>query len=189
MSAHTVHYESEPPRPAACGHFAFGAASALSAAPNPPLPTPGDFGEMFKAGQYRTCLQQIGRVLQLAGDAAKPYDKYALLLLRGDCLLQLNDKPTALVAYAQAEKSPDTTQAAEARAMTLLLRRSNGLSFTPPGGGAMNILDPANRKKGMMLLFEDGLKGAATGDSPGAGIGQPRAEHRPDSASARYICS
>ncbi len=31
----------------------------------------------------------------------------------------------------------------------------------PPGGGtALNMLDPADQKKGMMLLFEDGLKAA-----------------------------
>lgn len=149
------------PAPRLLAFFLLSLASVLSAAPNPPLPTPADLGEMFKAGQYRTCLQQIARVLQLTGDAAKPYDQYALLLLRGNCLLQLNDKPTALMAYAEAEKSTDTAQAAEARAMTLLLRRSSGLSFTPPGGGeTLSILDPANRKKGMMLLFEDGLKGA-----------------------------
>lgn len=135
--------------------------SIAAAAPNPPLPTPADIREMFKAGQYRTCLQQIARVLQLSGDAAKPYDLYALLLLRGDCLLQLDDKPTAMIAYAEAEKSPDVAQAAAARAMTLLLRRSNGKTFVPPGGGqSLNILDAANRKKAMSLLFDDGLKGA-----------------------------
>ena len=135
--------------------------TVAAAAPNPPLPTPADLGEMFKAGQYRVCLQQIARVLQLTGDAAKPYDKYALLLLRGDCLLHLGDKATAMMAYAETEKSPNVAQAAEARAMTLLLRRSSGTMFTPPAGGeALDLLDPPNRKKGMTLLFEDGFKGA-----------------------------
>jgi len=144
--------------------FLLSLATVLSAAPNPPLPTPADLQEMFKAGQYRTCLQQIARVLQLTGDAARPYDQYALLLLRGDCLLQLNDKPTALMAFAIAEKSPNVAQAASARAMTLVLRRSTGLSFTPPGaGGALNILDVANQRKAMKFLFDDGL-GAAQPD-------------------------
>ena len=49
-----------------------------------PLPTSAELQQMNDAGQYRICLQQIARVLALHGDPAGPYDRNALLLLRGD---------------------------------------------------------------------------------------------------------
>jgi len=134
------------------------AAVTASAAPNPPLPTPADLQAMFNAAQYRTALQQIARVMQLKGDLARPYDIYALLLLRGDCLIHLNDKTTAFIAYAAAAKSPVAAQAAQARAMILLLRRSTGFEFAPPAGGEpIDVLSPDGRKKAMLMMFNEGL--------------------------------
>ena len=120
-----------------------------------PFPSAADLQKLHDGGQYRICLQQIARVLALNGDAAKQYDQNSLLLLRGDCLLHLEDPETALVAYTAAAKSPDPAQRAEAKAAILLIHASAGLSFTPKQpveGGAISIIDHPDRKKAMGLL-------------------------------------
>lgn len=76
-------------------------------------------------------------------------------LLRGDCLLHLEDRTTALDAFTAAEKSPDPTQMAEARAAVVLIRNSTGLLFTPKPpaeGPAISIVDHAGRKAAMLAL-------------------------------------
>jgi len=128
-----------------------------------PLPTSAELQQMHDAGQYRVCLQQIARVLQLRGDVAKPYDYFALLLLRGDCLLHLEDADTALEAYASAEKSADPKQKMEARATIVLMRNSPRLLFTPKApseSGPISVIDHANRKKAMVALHDQLLKEA-----------------------------
>src|SRR5580704_13766116 len=87
------------------------------------LPTPADLKEMHDTGEYRTCLQQIARILSLSPQVTKNYDTFALLLLRGDCLLHLGDRETAYDAYTAAAKSPEPAQAAEGRATALLIQR------------------------------------------------------------------
>lgn len=123
----------------------------------PPLPTKDDLNGMYNAGQYRLCLQQIARVMrQLDRNST---DRYALLLLRGDCLLQLHDGATAKEAYKDAQKSADLDQAAEAYAMSFLISNSPGLKYTPGGGGEpISIIDRASRKLAMQALLTDQLQ-------------------------------
>ena len=104
---------------------------------------------MYDAKQYRTCLQQIGRVLQLRGDAARPYDPASLQLLRGECLVQLQDRSTAMLAFSTAEKSPDLQQAAQARAMSLLLSRSPGFIYTPKAAADARAAADASNAEGL----------------------------------------
>src|SRR5689334_18952344 len=70
----------------------------------PPLPTMQDLRDTYAAGQYRTCVQQVARVLNLKTPAAEKYDRSELLGLRGDCLLNLGDRAGAIKAYAEAQK-------------------------------------------------------------------------------------
>jgi len=136
--------------------------AAEPSAPGPatrpvPLPTPADLAQMHDAGDYRLCLQQIARVLMLRGDAARPYDPFALLLLRGDCLLHLQDRATASEAYAAAARSTDPAQRAEARATALLINKSVGLVFTPKPPAKptpISIVERADRKKAMLALHQ-----------------------------------
>jgi hypothetical protein len=112
---------------------------------------------MHDAREYRTCLQQVARLLALRGELAAHYDRYALLLLRGDCLLHLEDRATALEAYTEAMTSPEPRQLAEARAMTRLIAGSTGLAFNPkfpPDAPAIDIVDHQGRKKAMLALME-----------------------------------
>ncbi|MGH7178806.1 MAG: hypothetical protein ACREJC_15615 [Tepidisphaeraceae bacterium] len=119
-----------------------------------PTATLDELRKMYDARQYRVCLQQIAKVLRGADRGGS--NRFDLLTLRGDCLLQLRDGATAKDAYAAAQKSPDIQQAAYARAMNALIRHSPGLQYTPQGGGPpISILDDNMRKQAMEALFND----------------------------------
>jgi hypothetical protein len=124
-----------------------------------PLPTRAELKQMHDAGEYRVCLHQIGRILRLG--PAKSYDKAEMLLLRGDCLLHLEDPSTAKLAYQAAMNSTVPAQAREARAMTLLISRSTKLAYLPrsgDGGEAINIASHATRTRAMSALLHDELR-------------------------------
>ena len=102
------------------------APQAVAQAAKDRLATPDELRQMHDAGQYHVCLQQVARILR-AGNAGTRYDRYDLLLLRGDCLLHLDDPATAKIAYLAAAKSPDPEQAREGRATAFLLHRTEGM--------------------------------------------------------------
>lgn len=135
-------------------------AVAPAANPSPRLATMDELRQMYDAGHFQVCLQQIARVSRLTGDAAKPYDRWALMLLKADCLLRLEDSAEALRTYRAAEASPVPKQAAEARAMDLLIQRSEQLAYRPKSrqvAEAYAITTPESRRKAMAALFEDEL--------------------------------
>jgi hypothetical protein len=126
------------------------------------LPTAAELRQMRDAGQYHICLQQIGRVLRLGGGAGKGYDRYDLLLLRGDCLLHLEDPATAKLAFAAAAQSPVAEQARAGRATALLIQRSTKMTSVPrvgnDTGDGINIASAENRTKAMAALLRDELR-------------------------------
>ena len=124
------------------------------------VPTPADLQQMYDGKQYKICLQQIARALALKGDAARGYDRYKLLLLRGECLMRLYDRPTSLTAFVAAQASPDTTTALTARANVVLLQKTSGWDYVPPGGTSIDISEPESRKKAMAALFAVAFKDA-----------------------------
>jgi hypothetical protein len=123
--------------------------------------TPAELRRMHDAGQYRICLQQIGRVLR-SGNAAKDYDHYDLLLLRGECLLHLEDPATARLAYVAAAKSPVAEQAREGRATALLLQRSTKLMYLPRSdnetGDGINVTSKEGRTRALRAFLDDELR-------------------------------
>jgi hypothetical protein len=125
------------------------------------LATPAELRQMREAGQYRVCLQQIARALR-SGSADKQYDRYDLLLARGDCLLHLDDPATALTAYAAAAKSPAPEQAREGRATVLLLQRSPNMTYVPRGGeggtaDGISLASREGRLRALRALLQDEL--------------------------------
>lgn len=125
------------------------------------LATRAELSQMHGAGEYRICLQQIGRILR-SGNVDKNYDRYDLLLLRGDCLLHLEDPDTALIAFAAAAKSPAPEQAREGRATALLLQRSTRMTYVPRDeGGTADGISLATREgriKALRALLQDELR-------------------------------
>jgi hypothetical protein len=139
-------------------------AAFLRAAPpsdnGAPLPTRAELTQMHDAGEYRICIHQIGRILRLG--PSKSFDKDDLLLLRGDCLLHLEDPGTAKLAYQAAMNSKNLDQAREARAMALLISRSTKLAYKPRTGDAdtINIAPHASRPRALAALLNDELTAA-----------------------------
>jgi hypothetical protein len=138
-------------------------APARAGDPEPQLPTMADLKEMYDAGAYRTCLQQVSRLMQLRSDNANAVNRDQLLLLRGQCLLAMDDAPSALRSLDQAKDATDLEVSTHARALAALIRRSPGLRYVPKSHDAgstipadgINIADPKTRKDAFRALMHD----------------------------------
>jgi hypothetical protein len=143
-------------------------AGAAAPKDSAPLPTAKDLRDMHDAAQYRACLQQIARLMRAGGTPgasadAKALERFDLLLLRGDCLIHLEDPATAKLAYAAVKDSPDPRQSQEARALMLLLNRSVKVVYTPRAGGngdGINITAHDRRTAALNALLHDELASA-----------------------------
>lgn len=128
---------------------------------NQPMPTMAQLEEIYAAGEYRVCLQQAARVLRLTGAAAKDYDQFAVQILRGECLLQLDDPTGASAAFQRAAKSPDMRLKATGEAGTAVIRASPRLMYTPkdakPGDEPISIKTREGRRKAAAALLNDEL--------------------------------
>jgi hypothetical protein len=123
---------------------------------------------LFDAGDYNGVLRDVAHVLTLGGKAGEPYDKYELLVLRGETQLRLKLAPSAAAAFKQAAaQTKDVQKAAMATATDLLIRRSPQLQYTPrkTGGGQhaepIGIVDAKSRKQAMEALYVDERDAAA----------------------------
>ena len=118
----------------------------------------------FAAGQYRPCLQKIASAMAgQAGRIGSP-ERYDLLMLRGDCLLQLKRGDMAAEAYDAASRSVkdqrDLKRVGPARAMAILIRASSNLTYKPKGGTAadsIDIVNPESRKKALEVMLKERL--------------------------------
>jgi hypothetical protein len=124
-----------------------------------------DLHKLFDDGQYQPLLNKLTRVLQLKGNAAAPYDRVDLLLLRADALLELKQSSSAIAATTEAVKSitdqTDAKLSARARATAILFKRMQAFNFTPkiaPKGQApkpISLLDLSLRKSAFEALLPD----------------------------------
>jgi hypothetical protein len=143
---------------------AFGQATRSFLDPPAKIATSQEIQDMYAAKEYRICVQQISRVLMLSGDAAKPYDRYSLLMLKGQCLLQLKDPNSARWAYEDALKiAPNPASAAVARANVALLQAAVGnvyRSRTNIRAEPISILEPESFQKAMQAFYDDEVAAA-----------------------------
>ena len=124
------------------------------------IPTFEQLQAQFKAGNYAEVLRGISRCLALKGEPAKAYDRYDLLMLRGETLVQTKVMSSAGVAYAQAAKSTDDAKKkADARAMELLVQKSTPAGYVPRTTPKDDKNDPGSA--------------AAPGINPSSSVGQP----------------
>lgn len=127
-------------------------------AQQPPLATMDELRQMYDAGHYRTCLQQIARVMPQVLSGAPGYDRDALVLMRANCLLHLDDGASARQAYQSAESAPEEAQWARGRAMVFLISQSPKLKYTPrEGGQPIDIKDDKLQADAMKALLADQL--------------------------------
>ena len=143
------------------------AAPGPGAAPAPvaggeALPTMEQLNAQLNEGKHAEVLKQVAKLLQLKGDAAKAYDRYDLLCLRGEAALRGKANSMAIEAFGQAAKATeDKDKQAVARGTELLIRRSKPLGYVPRTSPAAA---PATRPAGARL--EPAPKGQANQPIP-----------------------
>lgn len=127
----------------------------------PPLPSMDDLREMYDAGDYRAAVQQIARVLRLKGAPAQAYDREALLLLRGQSLLAMEDPRAAKRALEEAQKSAQNDIAMKAHGLVALIDRSKLTTYKKRSGdkAEINIADPKSLPAALSALLDDELPG------------------------------
>jgi tetratricopeptide (TPR) repeat protein len=134
-------------------------AKPSSAAP-PPAPTLADAKADFDAKQYKAALQKISKALSAANTKPSREARYDLFVLRGECLLRMNERTLAIDAFRSAARTMkqdgDVQKAATAAGTALLVEASRNLKYTSPRqpADAMDVVEPESRKKAMNALFE-----------------------------------
>src|SRR5688500_17543270 len=106
-----------PARPAPARTAAPAPAPVPAPPPDAPAPAPGVAGvamptidqlkQQLAEGKHQEVLKQVAKLLQLKGEAAKSYDRYELLSLRGEAALRGKANSMAAEAFAQAAKATE----------------------------------------------------------------------------------
>jgi hypothetical protein len=137
------------------------AAAPVRRAHEPP-PSADQMYAAFENADYAKVLKQVAAALALKGDAAEAYDRYELLVLRGEAYLRTENTAAAAAAFDEAAKHTKLEEkAAVARATAELVRRARKRAYTPPPakkGDApepIDVTDPAARRQAFALMFDD----------------------------------
>ena len=138
-------------------------------------PSMGAAQSDFNAGNYRASLQKISQMLggKLAPGGSK--ERYDLLMLRGECQLNLKNRDLAVDAFEAASRvtfaKEDITPTANARTIAILVERSPELRYRPkgkPDADGIDIVKPDSRKTAMSALLDELLPAAqAAADAAG----------------------
>jgi hypothetical protein len=127
------------------------------------VPTTDEIRQMLDEKQYRRVLREVARAQALKGDDAAAYDKGQLLVLRGEAQLGLRVQPAAAKSFRDAAETASRDEdRATARALAMLLAKSEDLVYTPRTGGASGASDRgidilADRKAALAALLADEL--------------------------------
>jgi hypothetical protein len=137
-------------------------------------PTMEEIRREYDAGKYASAISLASRALAARGAEAEKYDRYDLLYLRGEALLQLKQPKYAEQAFEEAfHATTDRSKKAAAVAMAALIRRSQSLAYVPKGkpNEKIDILDSNSRKAAMSALHDD-LRAAVVPQVSEAGKGR-----------------
>ena len=134
-------------------------------------PTIADAQADFDKGEYRPSLQKISSILNSPSAQPGTPQRYDLLMLRGECLLQLKEPVGAANSFDSAglaiKGDGDVKKLSAARALAMLIRESPGMAYKPKtrsaseGGGAsgaaeaINIVPPDSRKRALLAMLDD----------------------------------
>lgn len=148
-------------------------ASPAPAAIDPRLPSIESLKQQLAAGENQEVLRTVAKLLALKGQAAQAYDRYELLMLRGEASLRNKAMPMASEAFKMAQQeTDDADKQAAARAIELLVRKSKQTGYVPklaptaapgaqPAAGTpreqIPIIDEADRKQAFAALLNDEL--------------------------------
>jgi hypothetical protein len=110
----------------------------------------------YAKGDYRAALQKTTKLLSTSLASPGPAEKYDLLMLRGECQVQLKDRTGAVASFKSAVKSAaDVNQFTAARANALIVERSSMGRYTPAyasGKTPIDIVAPDTRREAMAAL-------------------------------------
>ena len=119
----------------------------------------------FEKGDYNEALRVIGRLTALKGKVAEGLDRYELFRIKAESHLKLKQTTNAIDALEEAAKAAKAAQddkgAAEARALTTLVKRSKNLQFTPKVSAgkrertSIDITDAKAREQAFDALYAD----------------------------------
>jgi hypothetical protein len=133
--------------------------------PSRELPSQEEIKAAFDAGEYRKTIQLATRALVLkpGTSAAAAYDRYELLMMRGEAYLHLKQNRSAGDSFAQAAKeTKDDQQAAVARAMQRTLKEARGTTVQRRGKSAVpgtpdtaDLLQPDQREAAFRIVYDN----------------------------------
>jgi tetratricopeptide (TPR) repeat protein len=133
----------------------------------PPAPTLADAQADFDAKQYKPALQKISKALTATDAKSAREARYDLFMLRGECLLRVNERTLAIDAFRSAARTMkddgDIHKAAAAGGTALLIEASRNLKYKstrPPGAEPIDIVEPESRKQALSALFDERLAAA-----------------------------
>jgi hypothetical protein len=146
----------------------FCSSAVVFAAPAPAAtPSFDDAKADFAAGQYQACLAKISRLLSPGISKPDPMTRYDLLMLRGECMMQMKQPMMAAdtydSAYSTMKTQGDVQRAAAAKAMVVLIKASSAGTYKPRaatsnGTDAIDIIAPESRQKAMLAMLDDRVK-------------------------------
>ncbi|MGN6368634.1 MAG: hypothetical protein ACTHN5_10265 [Phycisphaerae bacterium] len=144
-----------------------GAAGVTGARGAEELPSPADIEKNVETGKYQDALKDLTRVLALTGTPAAAYDRYTMLMLKAECMLQLKQQPGALAVLEQARKEAFAQEkperAASPVALAFLVQHSRAFEYVPKAAGehkAIPWLDRSRRAEAYAALLVDELPAA-----------------------------
>lgn len=145
-------------------------ASQCFSSPAPePLPTADDAHHLFTDGKFRETVKSISKIAASKEWQAKQFDKYDLLMLKGEAHLKLKESVVAASAFEAASKeTEDKPKAALAHTTAVLIKKCIGTNYVPKAGNekripgksanehiTIDIIDPESRKQALLALWQD----------------------------------
>ena len=131
----------------------------IGAALAAPPPTTDEIRVQAAAGNHSGALGLIAQALTLKGPAADGIDRYELLMLKGESLLQLGQPKYAADAFEDAsEATNDPSKSGAAKANEVIVRRSPVMKYAPktgPDTTPIDIKSPEQRHKAMLMARND----------------------------------
>jgi hypothetical protein len=139
-------------------------ASTALAQQNEPLPTMQELQQLRDQKQWQPLLQKLSKVIVLKGNLAQSYDRYELLMMKGEAHAQLKQGPQAIQSFNDAAKEAkdQKDKAAVASSTALLFKRAQNFVYkrkspTTQASDAktIDVLDIEKRKEGFAALAAD----------------------------------
>ncbi len=122
-------------------------------------PTMEELQQMFDSKQFQPLLPKLIRCLAIKGPAAANFDRYKLLMLKGETHANLKQYVPATESFTLAIKeAPGKDDAALAKATALLMKKCREAGYLPhKKGPILPVADPDQRKAAFAALLADEL--------------------------------